>query len=53
MVLMTGEMMKLSDTVSELRVRRAEEPEILAIGVDLSTFRNINRPEDLADITGS
>ena len=44
---------KLSDTVSELRVRRVEEAEILAIGVDLSTFRNINRPEDLADITDS
>lgn len=44
---------KLSDTVSELRVRRVEEPEILAIGADLSTFRNINRPEDLADLSGS
>jgi molybdopterin-guanine dinucleotide biosynthesis protein A len=45
--------LKLSDTVSELRVRRVKEEELLASGADLSTFRNINRPEDLADITGS
>jgi molybdopterin-guanine dinucleotide biosynthesis protein A len=45
--------LKLSDTVSKLRIRRVMEVEILAIGADLTTFRNINRPEDLADISSS
>jgi len=44
---------KLTDTLAELRVRRVEEAELLTVVKDLSTFHNINRPEDLADITGS
>lgn len=44
---------KLSDTVSELLVRRVEEADLLDIVADLSTFHNINRPEDIADISGS
>ncbi len=44
---------KVSDTLTELRVRRVEEAEILAIGANLTTFHNINRPEDLADISDS
>jgi len=44
---------KVSDTLTELRVRRVEEAELLTVVKDLTTFHNINRPEDLADITGS
>jgi molybdopterin-guanine dinucleotide biosynthesis protein A len=44
---------KLTDILAELRVRRAEEAELLTVVKDLSTFHNINRPEDLADIIGS
>jgi molybdopterin-guanine dinucleotide biosynthesis protein A len=44
---------KLTNILTELRVRRAEEPELLTVVEDLTTFHNINRPEDLADITGA
>lgn len=44
---------KLTDILAELRVRRVGEPELLSVVPDLTTFHNINRPEDLADITGS
>ena len=44
---------KVSDTLAELRVRRVKETEILTIVADLTTFHNINRPEDLADISDS
>jgi molybdopterin-guanine dinucleotide biosynthesis protein A len=44
---------KVSDTLKELRLRRVEETELLTVIDNLNTFHNINRPEDLADITGS
>lgn len=44
---------KVRDTLEELRVRRVAEAELLTIVDDLNTFHNINRPEDLADITDS
>jgi len=43
----------LSVTVSELRVRRVAETELLTVIDNLRIFHNINRPEDLADITSS
>jgi len=44
---------KVSDTLAELRVRRVEETELLSVVDDLNSLHNINRPEDLAHITGS
>jgi molybdopterin-guanine dinucleotide biosynthesis protein A len=44
---------KIRDTLAELRVRRVEETELLTVVDNLNTLHNINRPEDLADITGS
>ncbi len=44
---------KLSDTVSELRIRRVEGQELFEIVPDLTTFHNINRQEDLTEINRS
>jgi len=44
---------KVSDTLTELRVRRVEEAELLSVVNNLNTLHNINRPEDMADISYS
>jgi molybdopterin-guanine dinucleotide biosynthesis protein A len=44
--------LKVSDTLTELRVRRVMETELLTVMDNLKSFHNINRPEDLAEITG-
>jgi molybdopterin-guanine dinucleotide biosynthesis protein A len=44
---------KVRDTLEELSIRRVEEAELLSVVDNLNTFHNINRPEDLADISGS
>jgi molybdopterin-guanine dinucleotide biosynthesis protein A len=42
---------KIRTILEELRVRRVEETELLTVIVNLNTFHNINRPEDLAAIS--